>query len=1530
METFGFQLALFSDDGKLTTLQLPQEPDGFYRFGEADAYRFISVEAQDGRWIAICSRPAYFKDVPLDQYQRVPLQDGQLLQIEHQDRFYMLYCQQLSKEATQFTAYQIQTGVEVFIGSSADSDLRCDSPFISPHHAVLTRSHSKWQIRDCGSTNGVYVNGLRVNTQILRMGDAVYIMGLRLLIGSDFISINSPNGRVSLSQRVQKPATTHHGTYGRYSGEDAPREQELYFNRPPRQQQLLQERIITVEGPPVSMDRAQMPMLLRMGGSMVMGGKAALAGNFTTLITSVLFPFMSQKFTEKQRQEYEQRRNLKYGEYLTEKRKEIDRACLEEKELLNRKYPELDEVIGLANQKIRLWERRKRDPDFMSLRLGSGQQPMSAIIDYPAQRFDLESDPLEERMYQLAESKYILNPVPIMNNFTQEHVCGLLGQRQTVLELVRQLILQTAISHSYDEVKLILLASPQELAQLDFVRYLPHCWDDNKSVRFIATNEAEAYQLGEYLNSQLPDDLEKERDLGESLKNRPFYMIFGLDKKLVDSIEYLKSILALEKCHGVALVAAYDDLPKECVRIFDLKIQGDHSMIPLRPGEGEPIPFKMDYCATAPALQNMKLQANLSLKADAQTYELPKMMTFLEMFRAGRVEHLNPLKRWRESNPVKSLAAPVGVATDGTLFTLDLHEKRQGPHGLVAGMTGSGKSEFIITYILSMAVTYHPDEVAFILIDYKGGGLAGAFENPLTGLKLPHLVGTITNLDGAAIQRSLMSIESELMRRQHVFNETKRQLNEGTMDIYAYQKLYRAGKVSEPMPHLFIISDEFAELKKQQPEFMDKLISAARIGRSLGVHLILATQKPGGVVNDQIRSNTKFRVCLRVQDRMDSMEMLKRPEAAELTDTGRFYLQVGYNEFFALGQSAWCGAAYEPRDTVVTQRDDTIEFLDTTGQILTKAKPPVKKTDSGMKQIMAVVQYLSDLAQRQGYQSRSLWKEPLPQKMSVAELQSRYSVPRELPVRALVGIADDPQRQDQYPLIMNLESCKHYMLVGETGNGKTTLLQTLLYSLVQNYSPSQLNYCILDFSNKRLSSFRRMPHCGGYLTQEDEDSLERFFEMLYEEIARRKKLLAQADVSSFDSYPDRSAMPLLLVVVHQLAGLTGSKMGPRLNWSELLRECAAYGIKFVISANFINEANSKLKQEIGSRLALHSKDRFTYGEILGQKVTYLPADRPGRGLCVIEGRPLEFHGAVAPSGSELRSSLEQLAKSYPGQAPVVSLPMLDETQTYQQFCQGVKPGRIPLGYSIQTVKPVMLPFKQLYCLSLHFGNPLGIRPVLDNLLSICAAQGIELILMRKTHNSVFGSIENRPITFLDTDESGCIALKERLIQEATQRKQIRNQLCRQKGIDENLPNAMELVADGMRLQTRPLLVVFESFRELCKNAPQDCKVIFQQVFSKGRGSNYYFIGCFEPDDAASIGMDAVMKSFNDEQLVMLFGGCLDRHGLVTLPLAYKNMTDVSERYNRCLMHYRGKFSQIHMPCGELRKADEDEDSAPIF
>lgn len=307
------------------------------------------------------------------------------------------------------------------------------------------------------------------------------------------------------------------------------------------------------------------------------------------------------------------------------------------------------------------------------------------------------------------------------------------------------------------------------------------------------------------------------------------------------------------------------------------------------------------------------------------------------------------------------------------IYQTCLHEREEGHHGLIAGMTGSGKSEFIITYILSMAINFHPDEVQFVLIDYKGGGLVGAFESQDKKMVLPHLAGTITNLETADINRALSSIESELKRRQKLFNEAREKLGEGTIDIYKYQKYYREGLLDKAVSHLFIISDEFAELKSQQPEFMDQLISTARIGRSLGVHLILATQKPSGVVNDQIWSNSRFKVCLKVQDANDSNEVIKRPDAAMIKEVGRFYLQVGYDELFAQGQAAWAGAPYVPLDKVYHQKDDSIEFIDETGKSIKSIDTPKVNIKVEGEQLPSIVKYLSALAKKNSITVKQLW-----------------------------------------------------------------------------------------------------------------------------------------------------------------------------------------------------------------------------------------------------------------------------------------------------------------------------------------------------------------------------------------------------------------------------------------------------------------------------------------------------------------------------------------------------------------------------
>lgn len=1535
----GMQVMLMEPSGRFITLRLPGgRPRGRFTL-EAEGIDCFRVEARDGRWYAVSTGAAWFANCPPDQKHCVALTDQCLLIIRLETVNYILYAEEVTWERAVFHNYRILAAEELRIGRVQGNDIQYDMPLVSSTHAILRYRGDHWEVSDHDSLNGTYLNGHKVRDAGLKMGDVLYIVGLRIILGAGFISMNC-GGRpvyvnaarlVPLRQEQRLPVPPAGGGEG----------QEL-FNRQPRRRQALNPEPIALEGPPMSINQNHMPLLLRMGSSMVMGTTAMLAGRFTTMLSSVLFPMLSHNYTEKERKEYEERRVATYLKYLAKKEAEINEERRREESVLNWNYPELRQVLQFPETGKRLWERQRSDDDFLQVRVGVGDLPLLAELKYPREKFSMDEDPMEQRMHDLAEMPVTLHEVPIQTSLVEDFVCGVSGFQRLRMEFVRNFLLQLTALHSYDEVKVVFLGDDEASGCFDFVRYLPHVWNDRRTFRFMAYTPVDAAQISEYLKRELEEDLARPKKLRELLKTRPYYVVFALNKKLFDSLEILKDILQEEQNLGVSVVAAFDDLPKECSKIFRLNSTGEHAILYLKQPDRPSDNFRLDSCDPDCVRESMRRMANISLRVVSQAYALPKMLTFLEMFGVGRIEHLNVQKRWQDNNPVQSLAAPVGVATDGTRFTLDLHEKFQGPHGLVAGMTGSGKSEFIITYILSMAVNFHPDEVAFILIDYKGGGLAGAFDDPQNGLHLPHLIGTITNLDGSAIQRSLLSIQSELTRRQRIFNEVKRAVREGTMDIYSYQKLYRMGRVREPLPHLFIISDEFAELKKQQPEFMDQLISAARIGRSLGVHLILATQKPSGVVNDQILSNTKFRVCLRVQDRMDSMDMLKRPEAAELTDTGRFYLQVGYNEFFALGQSAWCGADYQPQDKVAVQRDDAVQFLDSTGRTFLQVRPETARKQSGMKQIVAVVRYLSDLAKQEGIRPRLLWKEPLPDILLLEDLRARWRMEPDGPVGAVIGLVDDPERQRQFPLTVDLQNCRNLMLAGESGSGKSTLLQTMLYDLATRYSPEALNFYILDFSSRMLSVFRDLPHCGAFLSEDDEDAVGRLFHLLTDIIKKRKKLFSDADVNSYEDYLKKSKLPLILVVIDNAAGLTALKNGSYYfnALSGYMKDGAGVGIVFVLSVSHMNEVSTKARQEAGTRLALRLKDKFEYGDVLNRKCAYVPPAKNGRGMVCVEERPLEYHTAMVGSAEHgqqkmtvLREALRRVSDRYADYSMEFRLPVIQEDEEFETFSQKFAAGRFPLGYALPDIKAVALPLKQFYALSLYFGNPNGVAPVVHNILHAAAREQMRVLIVKRLHHSMFASPCSGPVPaaeFFEATSQGIDRLWKLMAEEIGARKRLRNEYAQRNGISLEYPGLMQSAAPYIAKNSRPLLILMESFYDLAVHADEAGRTVLSAIFQSGRGYHYYMAGCFYPDDAAALTGNVLYQSFNPDQMNLFFGGQFHRQGLQRLPQQYQSLERVSPLYNRGLMNYRGQVYPFWMPCGPIQVNRIDEDDAPIF
>lgn len=1251
-------LYLIKED-RFYSMILPNKVKGQYWLrdlnNKGDERKLLSIEAVGNEWILKSNKRAMVIDKNGAVVKNTVVHPMSFLNIrivDEKDKKVTLFAEPISRERGTYNKFLLRQACSLRIGRGESNDIVYDNEFVSGDHAELQYNGENWSLLDKNSTNGTYVNQVRVMSINLAPGDCIFVMGLKIVVGKQFFAINNPDGCVRLNttalQKYQQQEIDENKTYDDETAEEfffrSPRLKkdivpvQISIDPPPSPQKEDETPLTLVIGPSLTMGLASMSMgiftlmnVLSNGGSM-MQAMPTLIMSFSMLLGTILWPILTKRYDKGRKRKHEVKRQSKYLEYLEEVKDKIRTVMTQQKEILEESVITLEECAArIQNKQTDLWERSSEQSDFLKLRLGRGNLPAELVVNYQPKKFTLEDDNLQNAMLSIAAEDKMLKDVPVAISLMENFNMGIIGSYQERMNLLKSFILQAIALHSYDELKICLICDEEMTKEMSFVKYLPHLWNDERTQRYLASTPEEVRELSAlWEKSILPRMSDQE---SSDRKFGPCYLIVAASMKLADLCESYRKILGAENHMAVSVLSLGNelkDLPKEVKTVIDLKADNTGVVYDKDDVSGKRLPFTKEKVNEDILPLLSEELANIQLDLKSQKFALPEMMTFLEMFEAGKIEHLNTLTRWKENNPTKSLQTPIGVGTTGELFMLDLHEKFHGPHGLVAGMTGSGKSEFIITYILSLAVNYHPDEVAFVLIDYKGGGLAGAFEDEEKGIKLPHLAGTITNLDGTAVTRSLISIQSELRRRQAIFNEARRTANEGTMDIYKYQQLYREGVVEEPIPHLFIISDEFAELKQQQPEFMQQLISAARIGRSLGVHLILATQKPSGVVDDQIWSNSKFRICLKVQDRSDSQEMIKRPDAAELSQTGRFYLQVGFNELFALGQSAWCGAEYKPTDTIEKSTDNSIEVVDNLGRTMVKMKPAVRKDEStaSIKQVVGIVQYLSELAREENICVRPLWLPTIPEYIFLEDLEKKYSFQKDKFVLSpIVGEYDDPYNQSQRALQLPLSEEGNCLIYGTAGSGKSVMLTTLLYALIKNYSSSEVNIYIMDFGAETLRAFEQAPHVGGVVLVSEEEKTRNLLKLLRNKLTERKRQFADIG-GDYRSYRKQTGeqVPHIVVILNNYSAFREQYEEYEAEVQTLTQDGMKVGMYFVVTAASTNAMRYSMTQNFRLTMTMQLNDETEYAMVVGRTNGLYPSNYIGRGLVKYD-MPYEFQTA---------------------------------------------------------------------------------------------------------------------------------------------------------------------------------------------------------------------------------------------------------------------------------------------------------------
>lgn len=1290
---------LFLKD-KISLFSLPKEVSGSFRFDEdvLEEEKLINIEARNGKWVLYATG-----DVTV-LYQNTVIKENILEPntfyiLRRNEQNYLIYVSEVLEN--NFTAYTYDSSIHLQIGKGQDATVFYNCPYLSEKNIQITCLKNQVVLEKQDGI--VYVNHQAISNSsyIIQAGDQVQIYGLKLLFLPGILLVNHPGNTVKINDTAahikrytlplgQPPQNRELKDLELYSKDD-------YFSKSPRIRRMIETKVIKLSPPPRKEGSQELPLILTIGPMLTMGvmsgvmmvntinriqnGETTLAQSWPSLATSgamlvsiLLWPLLTKVYNNHMKKKRREDVIKKYGAYLKEKKKELDEEARLQRDILQENLIPVEECLGIIqNKTINFWDKRLDQSDFLVTRIGRGNLPLDVSVEYPEEGFTVDEDDLRKQADAMVEEfKYITN-VPIGYSFYENKITAVMGSREKRFSFMDNILLQLLTFYSYEDLKIVVFTNESQKKHWEYIKYLPHNFTNERSFRFFSANSETAKSVAEFLSQEVSfriDNLQEEK----SVLFKPHYLILIDDYERVKRFDFIKTLTEIDANLGFSIVILEErlsHLPSKCNNFISL---GSNKSGVLKNSyeKQEQIVFYDEINTHVNMMQVAKILSNIPIEFENGIQSLPDAITFLEMEKVGKVEQLNILNRWNTNDATTSLKAEVGVDDAGELMYLDLHEKFHGPHGLIAGMTGSGKSEFIITYILSMAINYSPDDVSFILIDYKGGGLAYAFENKATGMILPHLAGTITNLDKSELDRTLVSIDSEIKRRQQVFNEARDTLGESTIDIYKYQRYFKEGKLKEAVPHLFIICDEFAELKSQQPDFMDNLISVARIGRSLGVHLILATQKPSGVVNDQIWSNSKFRVCLKVQDASDSKEMLKRPDAASLKQTGRFYLQVGYDEYFALGQSGWCGAKYYPSDKLVKQVDRSVNFLNDCGIFMKSIQADnTIKVEAQGEQLPAILSNIIAVSKSVSKQANRLWLENISPIILVDDLIKKYQVVgKPYQVEAILGEYDAPEKQEQGLLKLAFLSSSNTLIYGNDSAERELLMGSILYSTMLLHKVEEVNFYMFDYGSESFRMFSRFPHIGGMVFTGEDEKYRNLLKLLERELNARKRKFVNygGEYQNYNASNDEK-LPLIVVMINSYDTLLELQPNVPEHLASFTRDCERYGIIFIVSCNGMSSIGRRIAQNFDTVYTLHLTDPTDYYSILNTRNRLTPRNIFGRGL-VKQENVHEFQTAsLVPEGANqnafLKARAEQVrevnqkqAKGIPTLPEVISLDLV--------------------------------------------------------------------------------------------------------------------------------------------------------------------------------------------------------------------------------------------------------------------------------
>ncbi|GMV85075.1 MAG: cell division protein FtsK [Dehalococcoidia bacterium] len=991
-------------------------------------------------------------------------------------------------------------------------------------------------------------------------------------------------------------------------------------HRPPRVREIIQSVEIDIPSAPVAPRPAQIaplgrvllitllpslmpPVALGLAtwalglSSTVIITSMALAGSLglAVVVTTLMSRRDEQARVRAERNEYE----AKLAEYMAALR-DIDARCRElvarESGILERQFPKQDQLSELVTRdRDLLWERRPGDDDFLHVRLGTWTRP-SCI------RFKRTGSTDEHaKAKELVERHRAIPGAPLTIELTEGTAKGLFGERYAVDTTLGAIVHQLAVRHAPSEVRLAVLSRDEELC--DSAKWLPHARLESRreTTHLVGRTGAEAVHVLRAIAADV-------RTQGVSGPAATSYVVIA-DGRDWDSLPGRLARWLGPVRDRVRLVVAKDsfaELPGDCDEVIDLATVNGRLRRKAEPQT--PPEFTLDEFDSRTLKASAVAITSLAEHGDVVRSPIPRTARLADILGLSSLTPGEIAASWSRSREAFRLAAPIGIGPNDEVVSIDL--RRDGPHGLIAGTTGSGKSELLQSLVASLAVKIPPDLLNFVLIDYKGGS---AFREVAD---LPQVVGVVTDLDERLANRALESLRAEMRRREHLLATT----SPAAANIIEYQ----ARRRDVPLANLVIIIDEFHRLVTEQPDFVEQMVRIAQQGRSLGVHLLLSTQKPSGVVTDQIRANTNLRIALRVTDDADSRDVLGTAEAALIPRDlpGRVYIRAGTDPLRVCQAGRISG---EVRRAGPTAPVTATMFLEPVRSpivrrngIAARLLPPIEAEADDEEDnedlvdertlLVQAVREASRLARLPAQQSP--WRLPLPTLVRIEDLPAEGADTMSA-VEAVVGILDEPELQSQRPFALSL-AAGHVCIAGSANTGKTSALIAIAQAFAGRTGPDGLHIYGLDFAGGDLEPLQALPHCGGIAAQHEWPRVQWVIQALRDIVAER---LAGRT-------PEPRAN--LLVLVDNFTGfwsaLQDAESGQEYvdDLVHLMDIGRAVGVTFVVSLERPDTMRANLLAMMSTRLALPMTDAEGYSAFGLSRVA--KAGEPIRGRAWLAGR----------------------------------------------------------------------------------------------------------------------------------------------------------------------------------------------------------------------------------------------------------------------------------------------------------------------